>query len=318
MPLFDETKAGLSEKASELSFSRDTLEKVIRLSSVLGYLHSNPLTKNVLALKGGTAINLTVFNLPRLSVDIDLDYAKEVSRDEMMRERGLITNDIITYMETQRYSVSPKSRKKHSLDSLLFTYTNLGGMQDNIKIEINYSLRSHMFEPSDRTVLVNSFAKDIQVYCLQPMEIFAAKINALLSRTAVRDLYDTYNMIRFDLFDASEQDLLRKSVVFYTAVSQEEIPDTYALDRIEAITFRKIKSDLLPVIKHGEFVALEGIKKTVKEYVSTLLVLTSEEKEFLTAFKHKEYRPELLFNDKQILANIRNHPMILWKLQNPR
>ena len=37
-----------------------------------------------LALKGGTAINLTIFNLPRLSVDIDLDYSRNVSKDEMI------------------------------------------------------------------------------------------------------------------------------------------------------------------------------------------------------------------------------------------
>jgi len=107
--LFNYTKAELTEKADELNFVRDTLEKVIRLSQILDYLHSNSLAKSTLALKGGTAINLTVFNLSRLSVDIDLDYAKESTRDEMMQERGQITNDIKTYMATQGYSLSPRS-----------------------------------------------------------------------------------------------------------------------------------------------------------------------------------------------------------------
>jgi predicted nucleotidyltransferase component of viral defense system len=40
-----------------------------------------------LALKGGTAINLTIFNLPRLSVDIDLDYTQNVDREEMLKSR---------------------------------------------------------------------------------------------------------------------------------------------------------------------------------------------------------------------------------------
>lgn len=47
------------------------MEKVTRLSDVLEYLNTNPILKETLALKGGTAINLTIFNLPRLSVDID-------------------------------------------------------------------------------------------------------------------------------------------------------------------------------------------------------------------------------------------------------
>ncbi len=54
-----------------------------------------------LALKGGIAINLTIFNLPRLSVDIDLDYAKNNSRDEMMAERADITDIIKRYMATE-------------------------------------------------------------------------------------------------------------------------------------------------------------------------------------------------------------------------
>jgi predicted nucleotidyltransferase component of viral defense system len=64
----------LGKKAGELGFVRDTLEKLTRLADVLEYLNTNPILKESLALKGGTAINLTIYNLPGLSVDIDLDY----------------------------------------------------------------------------------------------------------------------------------------------------------------------------------------------------------------------------------------------------
>ena len=59
---------------------RDTFEKVYRLTRILQYINSNPIMKDCLALKGGTGINLTVFNLPRLSVDIDIDYSRETDR----------------------------------------------------------------------------------------------------------------------------------------------------------------------------------------------------------------------------------------------
>ena len=68
--MFEYTKNELGVKANEMNFVRDTLEKVLRLTEILNYINSNPLTKENLVLKGGTAINLTVFNLPRLSVDI--------------------------------------------------------------------------------------------------------------------------------------------------------------------------------------------------------------------------------------------------------
>lgn len=72
MPDYDKRKLG--KQARELGFIRDTLEKVFRLSEILKYINNDPLLREGLALKGGTAINMTIFNLPRLSVDIDLDY----------------------------------------------------------------------------------------------------------------------------------------------------------------------------------------------------------------------------------------------------
>lgn len=61
--------------AKEQGFIRDNLEKVMRLVEILGHFHNSPLLSKTLVLKGGTAINLTVFKLPRLSVDIDLDLS---------------------------------------------------------------------------------------------------------------------------------------------------------------------------------------------------------------------------------------------------
>ena len=163
--------------------------------------------KKRLALKGGTAINLTVFNLPRLSVDIDLDYCSEENREEMMLRRKEISENLKLYMHTQGYTLIPQSKSRHSLDSFVFSYINLGGIKDNIKVEINYSLRSHLFEPEDKQVLPDVIDTKNVITVLQPIELFAAKINALLSRAAARDLYDTYNMIRAGLFQNEEYEL---------------------------------------------------------------------------------------------------------------
>ena len=69
-------KSFLEKRAQETGFVRDTLEKVYRLIEVLEYISENPFLSNKLTLKGGTAINLFVFDMPRLSVDIDLDYPR--------------------------------------------------------------------------------------------------------------------------------------------------------------------------------------------------------------------------------------------------
>ena len=313
--MFSYTKAELAEKAREMNFIRDTLEKVVRLTEILDYMGSNPLMKNQLVLKGGTAINLTVFRLPRLSVDIDLDFCSDEGRDDMLTQREHITNDLKLYMQTQGYSLSPQSKTRHSLDSFVFNYVNLGGMRDNIKVEINYSLRCHLYEPEKVSVLFGVIHMEHPVTVLPAIELFAAKINALLSRSAARDLYDTYNMVHLKLFDDSELTELRRAIVFYTAISQEEVPEQYKVSAIDRITIRKIRTDLLPVIQKGQFIELEQMKAEVKTFLERLLVLTEQEQEFLRLFSQKEYCPELLFDDAQIVARIRNHPMALWKMQ---
>ncbi|NTW96634.1 MAG: hypothetical protein HGB31_08455 [Erysipelotrichaceae bacterium] len=60
------SKQKLSIQAKEYGFIRDTLEKVLRLTEILNYINSTPILNENLALKGGTAINLTIFRLPRL------------------------------------------------------------------------------------------------------------------------------------------------------------------------------------------------------------------------------------------------------------
>ena len=132
----------LGRMAKELGFVRDTLEKVCRLADVLKFMESDELLSDAIALKGGTAINLTIFDLPRLSVDIDLDYCRSIDREKMLADRDIITDKISKYMNANGYTLSSKSKNYHALDSFVYEYVNCGGVKDNIKIEINYMQES--------------------------------------------------------------------------------------------------------------------------------------------------------------------------------
>lgn len=145
-------RMSLGKKAREFGFVRDTFEKVCRLVTVLDFIQKDSLLSNVLALKGGTAINLTIFNLPRLSVDIDMDFSENVPREEMLTKRNQITERINKYMTATGYHLSRKSKTYHALDSFIYEYQNTGGMKDNLKIEINYMLRCHVLMPLHRIV----------------------------------------------------------------------------------------------------------------------------------------------------------------------
>ena len=309
-------KGQLGQMAKRYGFVRDTFEKVLRLKEILIYLNTDEYLHEHLALKGGTAINMTIFNLPRLSVDLDLDFTPNLPLGDMEKAREKITKMLENYMTEEGYFLSGSSRYSHSLDSMLFQYQNAGGNRDNIKLELNYSLRSHIFAPVERKVVTDIFEEDVIVRTLEPIEIFAAKANALMSRAAARDLYDFNNMIYFGLFDGLEYELLRKCIIFYASITADKINKTFNTSAIDGLEFSKIRRDLFPVLRKKDNFNLDERKKEAKKFIKELMVLTPEEKEYLELFETGEYRPELLFEDDEIIQNIGEHPMAIWKMKN--
>lgn len=301
--------------ANKTYFLRDNLEKVLRLVDVLQYIAQNDKLSDCLVLKGGTAINLTVFEMPRLSVDIDLDFHRDCTLDGMLQHRAVINAEILAYMSSQGYSLSPSTKNPHSLDSWVFFYHNSAGNCDNIKIEINYSMRQHIFIPQKREIRV-SFLSNINIRTLHPMELFGSKIKALIERHTCRDLYDVYNLLHSDLILTVDISLLRKIVVFYLAVGgNKKLSKEYDLSSIKQIKFSQIRATLLPMLRKGESFDFETAKVEVIEFLERLLSFTDTETAFIDYFVAKQYRPELLFNDDVIIANIRNHPMAHWKVR---
>lgn len=315
----DMDKKWITAKAKEQGFVRDTLEKVLRLKEILLFINENPLTRDCLALKGGTAINLTVFDLPRLSVDIDLDYSKGNTRAEMERERTDIIETLDKYMASQGYDKLPKSKSRHTLETLVYGYRNAGGASDNIKVEINFSMRSHIYPLVRRKLKAKDIFEGGDVLTLETVELFASKIKALLDRGAPRDLYDVDNMVRSSLFEGEEEmERLRKCTVFYMAVGNREVPTSIDLSPIEMITPYMIKLDLLPMKRKDEEFDLAKAKERIKNFISKAIFIGEGEKAFLEAFRNGKYRPEFLFEDEEILSRIKNHPMALWKIGQVR
>lgn len=108
MRTFD--KAELGRIARQYGFVRDTFEKVIRLTDILRFINKDGYLSEHLVLKGGTAINLVILNVPRLSVDIDLDYTPNDSRETMLSNREQITSSLKKYMEDEGYLLSSETK----------------------------------------------------------------------------------------------------------------------------------------------------------------------------------------------------------------
>ncbi len=95
----------LAAEAEASGFRPDVLEKVARLLRLLDALRSHPFLNGKLVLKGGTALNLFMFNAPRLSVDIDLNYVGSEDRDGMIAERPKIEQALQAVLAREGFTV---------------------------------------------------------------------------------------------------------------------------------------------------------------------------------------------------------------------
>lgn len=318
--MVEDYKQYIKDISNETGFIQSTLEKVERLIRILEWINNHNTLKDLIVLKGGTAINIAIFNFPRLSVDIDLDLQKNVDREEMLRMKKYIYDTICQFLKANNYTISEnKSKNVYALDSIVAEYKNIMGNKDIIKIEINYMIRVHILETKKIKINTDVFKnKNIEINCVHPIEIYAAKICALINRATARDLFDIYTLSKYDLFDKEEKELLRKCFwLEYIAICGYDL-ENMKIENIEKITKQDIKIRLLPTLKdrNPKNNNAAEMKKEVRKYLKNILVIDPKTKEFYEKYKQGIYEPELIFNDENILNRIKNHPMINWKLKN--
>lgn len=161
------------------------------------------------ALKGGTAINLFVRDLPRLSVDIDLTYVPVAPREHSLAaiDAALkrISGRIRAAVPGARISLSPHEGAATKL------IVRADGTQ--IKIEVTPVLRGCVFEPKVRAV--SSAVEDAfgfaEIAVVSFADLYAGKIVAALDRQHPRDLFDIHDLLSNEGID----DALRQAFIVY-------------------------------------------------------------------------------------------------------
>jgi predicted nucleotidyltransferase component of viral defense system len=311
--MFKYTAKEINKIANDNNFNKNTCEKVLRLFSILNFINDSDF-KNALALKGGTAINLFLLDLPRLSVDIDLDFNLPLEREEMVSYRENIDWHIRSFMEKEGYYLSDKSKFVHTLDSYVYSYQTTSGSNDVLKIEINYSDRVHVVKPEIKNS-TNILCETASINVLANDELIGSKINALLTRTTPRDVYDTYNLCKLGLI--TNKALIRKIAIFYVCLGSE-IPVNFeevlnkALDKIQSLNYQKVKETLIPVLHKGIKFDVNEVTSFVSSVIKEMFVLDSNDIKFINGFNTKSFTPNILFENHDV-EDVSKHPMGLWK-----
>ncbi|MDY3899100.1 MAG: nucleotidyl transferase AbiEii/AbiGii toxin family protein [Bacilli bacterium] len=314
--MFLYTKKEIIITAQELNVQKQTLERVLRLMDVLEFINTDSYLKNKLALKGGTAINLTFYNYMRLSVDIDLDYIGPNDREQMMIDRNLIEKRLLNYtQESNMQYRNDKTKKTHALDSFVFNYSNLFNATDMIKIEINYMNRIHLFDCEKRNITL-PLKNSKKVLTLNKIDLFASKTNALIYRTTIRDIYDVYNMIKNKTISSNEFIIFKKSLIFYLLLSAEEKINIKILfeeckKRMNSFVGKRVPQYLTSTLKLNEKFDISSAIHDISLLLDKILEsITDNEIDFINSFPNISTS---LFENKLIDEKINNHPMVKWK-----
>jgi hypothetical protein len=150
----------------------------------------------VFALKGGTAINLFEWDLPRLSVDIDLTYLPNHDRQESLEAIGDALARIGAEIE-RRLAPTHVVQTRQGREGMEVKL-NCQRARTHVKIEVNPSLRGHLFPTRDLACskrVQDQFEAFVEARCVSHGELFGGKICAALDRQHPRDLFDVKRLL---------------------------------------------------------------------------------------------------------------------------
>jgi predicted nucleotidyltransferase component of viral defense system len=152
---------------------------------------------DIFAMKGGTAINLFVRDMPRLSVDIDVAYTSwETPRDAALKAISDEIGTIAKGLRGMKLEVKTTSASDIGDSKLLVSNT-----QVQVKVEINLVFRGTVLPVEKRPLSARTaemFSVELSVPTLAVAELYGSKIVAALDRQHPRDLFDVAQMYEAD------------------------------------------------------------------------------------------------------------------------
>ena len=138
------------------------------------------------ALHGGTAINLFIRDLPRLSVDVDLTYIPIENREHSIQKINQALNRVKGRIETVLSDVRIQHR-----EGVAKLIVSLQGIE--VKLEVNLIARGILGE-SRKLLLCERAQVEYDSFIAMPVvpmgQLYGGKICAALDRQHPRDLFD--------------------------------------------------------------------------------------------------------------------------------
>ena len=255
------------------------------------------------ALKGGTAINLFVRDLPRLSVDIDLTYLPIKGRDESLAHIDAALRGLGSAIETALPGAKALNLARAGQPMTKFRVQRL---REQVQIEVSPVLRGSLRQPEAResTPAVTAQFGLIRLPVLHPLELYAGKFCAALDRQHPRDLFD---VMQFQQAGGIDRELFEVFLVYLLSgdrpIAEMLSPRFAPLAQVFNSEFSGMT--LVPVTRED----LEEARRTL--VVELRAMLTEADKEFLLSVKRGKGNWTSFAHPAA-----ERMPAIQWKLQN--
>ena len=295
-------------------FEPRTVDKVERLLDLLDEMERHPALRGKLALHGGTAINLFMLDVPRLSVDIDVSYIGSVPREDMLADRPRVEAGIEAVAQALGYAVEAYPGG-HAGRTFLLRYRGDWGV-DHVKIDCIYMNRSPILPPVMRETPVRPGAK---VRTFADAGLAAGKVKAFFDRVKVRDLYDVSNLLGvYGSLEPDGQETAHRLALYYASLSACFPKPFEGRERRFTDRLSELADQLYPMLRSStERPTLEGLMKNAERFTAEwVLPRTDGEREYLERLAGGDYRPELVFPDKVMAESAAVNPEVLWKVEN--
>ena len=261
--------------------------------------------EEVFALKGGTAINFFVRDLPRLSVDIDLTYLPVNERSFALDEIRRILLKISEGIKKRIPGTAVTPKKILGTDVIRGLIVDQAGV--TVKIEPNLVLRGNVYPPEIKMLSKKAqdlFELSLQCRILSSYDLYAGKICAALDRQHPRDLFDVHLLLK----NEGVTHETRKAFIVYLISHPRpmvEILNPQKID-ISGIFEKEFKGMIAQSITLGEL-------EITRDKLVTILreELTPNERQFIVSMKRGQPLWDLLE-----IEGIEALPAVKWKLLN--
>ena len=255
------------------------------------------------ALKGGTALNLFVQNMPRLSVDIDVVFTDHLTaRTEALKEIGT------------GLGAAQRQLRARGIDSELITSaqgeeTKLFVKQNSlaVKVEVNHVFRGTILPVT--TMRLNQKARDlftteVSAPVLASVELYGSKIVAALDRQHPRDFFDIVQMFAETRLTSAVADCF----ICYLAGHNRPVHEVlFSRDRDMRMVFENEFQGMT-----REPVSLEDLERARNRLRNELMEkLTPEHRRFLLSVLDCDPQWDLIQ-----VAHLKDLPAVRWKIQN--